>query len=179
MMSIATSSFPDVGTNPPASVSVASAGQPLHRLGAVRRREGISRRTIARRLKTSISDVKRHENETADLLLSTLYKWQQVLEVPVTELLVESNEPLSSPVRSRAKMLRVMKTAVTILDRARQTCIQRLAQMLVEQLVELMPELEGVGPWPAVGKSRQPSEYGQVVHRRLPDELFVESEDLD
>jgi hypothetical protein len=126
-------------------------------------------------LKSSVSDVKRQENETADLLLSTLYKWQEALEVPVSELLVESNEPLSSPVRNRAKMLRIMKTAVTILERTRQTSIRRLAQMLVEQLTELMPELEGVGPWPAVGKSRLPSDYGQVVHRRLPDELFMDS----
>jgi transcriptional regulator with XRE-family HTH domain len=134
---------------------------------------------VARRLKASVSDVKRQENETADVLLSTLYKWQEALEVPVSELLVESNEPLSSPVRNRAKMLRIMKTAVTILERTRQTSIQRLAQMLVEQLTELMPELEGVGPWPAVGKSRLPSDYGQVVHRRLPDELFMDSGDQE
>jgi transcriptional regulator with XRE-family HTH domain len=157
----------------------ATNGRPLHRLGAVRLREGVSRRTIARRLKTSINDVKRQEDETEDLPLSALYKWQQVLEVPVTELLLDASEPLSSPVRNRAKMLRVMKTAVTMLERARQSSIQRLAQMLVEQLTELMPELEGVGPWPAVGKSRMPSEYGQVIQRRLPDEIFFECGDRD
>ncbi|OHB84957.1 MAG: hypothetical protein A2V98_12240 [Planctomycetes bacterium RBG_16_64_12] len=172
-MSTVLSTIPEAGSHAATVVALPAPSRPLHRLGTVRRREGISRRTVARRLKTSIGDVKQQEDETADLLLSTLYQWQEVLEVPVSELLAESDEPLSSPVRKRAKMLRVMKTAVTILERTRQTSIRRLAQMLVEQLVELMPELEGVGPWPAVGKSRLPSDYGQVVHRRLPDEVFL------
>jgi len=173
-MSTVVTSIPEAGSHPAAVIPLPAPSRPLHRLGTVRRREGISRRTLARRLKTSINDVKRQENETADLLLSTLYKWQEVLEVPVSELLMESDEPLSSPVRKRAKMLRIMKTAVTILDRTRQTPIRRLAQMLVEQLIELMPELEGVSPWPAVGKSRLPSDYGQIIHRRLPDEMFMD-----
>jgi transcriptional regulator with XRE-family HTH domain len=167
-MSTAIGMTAEVGTDS-ASISIPAVGPPLHRLGTIRRREGISRRTIARRLRTGINEVKRQEDETADLLLSTLYQWQEVLEVPIWELLVDSHEPFSSPVRSRAKM--------TILQRTQQTSIRRLAQMLVEQLTELMPELEGVGPWPAVGKSRQPSDYGQAVHRRVPDELFVSLED--
>ena len=57
--------------------------------------------------------------------------------------------------------------------------IQRMAQTLVEQLLDLMPELEGVGPWPAVGKSRLPSDYGQVVNRRMPDDLFGDGGDAD
>ena len=151
----------------------------LHRLATVRRREGISRRTVARRLQTTISDVKRQEDESGDVTLSTLYKWQQALEVPVSELLGDSDEPLSSPVRNRAKLLRIMKTAVTILERTRQTPIRRMAQTLVEQLIELMPELEGVGPWPAVGKSRLPSDYGQVVHHRMSDEVFADDGEQD
>jgi len=180
-MSSVLNGIPEVGSHQEAVVALPfppqqPAQEPrLHRLASVRNREGISRRTVARRLKTSVGDVKRQENESADLLLSTLYKWQQALEVPVTELLVDADEPLSSPVKNRAKMLRIMKTAVTILERSRQTSIRRMAQMLVEQLVELMPELEGVSPWPAVGKSRLPSDYGQVVHRRLPDDLFADS----
>ena len=177
-MSIVIDTFPHARGSP-AAVLVPPRTRPLQRLGAVRRREGVSRRTVARRLNSSIDHVKRQEDEAADLPLSALYKWQEALEVPLNELLVESAEPLTSPVRHRAKMLRVMKTAETIRQRARQTSIQRLAQMLVEQLIELMPELEGVGPWPAVGKSRQPSDYGQAVHRRLPDELFLGAEEQD
>jgi transcriptional regulator with XRE-family HTH domain len=134
---------------------------------------------MARRMNTTVGDVKRQENEEADVLLSTLYKWQKALEVPTSELLVESDEPLASPVESRAKLLRIMKTAVTILERTKQTPIRRMAQMLVEQLTDLMPELEGVSPWPAVGKSRLPSDYGQVVHRRMSDDLFLSADGDD
>jgi transcriptional regulator with XRE-family HTH domain len=167
--------LPETGSHSAPVVALAPAERRLHRLATVRRQEGISRRTVARRMKTTISDVKRQENETSDLPLSALYKWQEALEVPVSELLADSEQPLSSPVRERAKLLRIMKTAVTILERSRQTAIRRMAQTLVEQLIELMPELEGVGPWPAVGKSRLPSDYGQVVRRRLPDEWFMDS----
>jgi transcriptional regulator with XRE-family HTH domain len=177
-MSIVIDTFVEARDSP-AAVPVPPRSRPLHRLGAVRRREGVSRRTVARRLNTSINHVKQQEDETADLPLSALYKWQEALEVPLSELLVDAADPLASPVRHRAKMLRVMKTAETIRQRARQTSVQRLGQMLVEQLIELMPELEGVGPWPAVGKSRQPSDYGQAVHRRLPDELFFSAEEQD
>jgi transcriptional regulator with XRE-family HTH domain len=178
-MSTVITSLPDVGSQPTAPVALPTAKQPLHRLGTVREREGVSRRTVARRLHTTIAEVKRQEDETVDLLLSTLYEWQKALEVPVSELLADAAEPLSSPVQDRAKMLRVMKTAVTILERTRQTSIQRMAQTLVEQLTDLMPELEGVSPWPTVGKSRLPSDYGQVAYRRLPDEVFVDSEEGD
>jgi len=171
-MSIAISSVPEVGALP-ASIAVHRTARALHRLGAVREREGVSRRTVARRLNTTIAEVKRQEDETTDIPLSALYGWQEALQVPMSELLVDQGEPLASPIRDRAKMLRIMKTAVTILERSRQPSIQRTAQMLVEQLTELMPELEGVSPWPAVGKSRLPSEYGQAIHRRLPDEVFA------
>ncbi len=176
-MSTVVNTISDVASHPPPVVAVRTAKRPLQRLGAVRSREGVTRRTIARRLKTSISDVKRQEDETTDLLLSTLYKWQEVLDVPMSELVIDMEEPLSSPVKKRAELLRIMKTAVTILERTRQTSIRRMAQTLVEQLIELMPELDGVSPWPAVGKSRLPSEYGQAVHRRMPDELFLGADD--
>jgi transcriptional regulator with XRE-family HTH domain len=173
-MSTVVTNLPETGSQTSAVIALPASNRPLHRLATVRRQEGISRRTVARRMKTTISDVKRQEDEAGDLLLSTLYKWQEALEVPMSELLVDCQEPLSSPLRSRAKMLRIMKTAVTILERTRQTSIRRMAQTLVDQLVELMPELEGIGPWPAVGKSRLPSDYGQVVHRRMPDEVFMD-----
>ncbi len=151
-----------------------ATGRALHRLAAVRRREGISRRTLARRLNMSVSEIKRLEDERADIPLSLLYKWQEALGVPVSELLVDSRDPLSPSVQHRAQMLRVMKTAMTILERSRQPAMKRMAQMLVEQILEIMPELQGVSPWPAVGKSRQPSDLGQAFYRRLPDDVFTE-----
>ncbi len=178
-MSGVLSSITETGTHPTGIVPVRAPGRRLQRLGSVRRREGVSLRTMARRLNMTVSDIKRQENEEADVPLSTLYQWQKVLEVPISELLVESSEPLSSPVENRAKLLRIMKTAVTILERTKQTSIRRMAQQLTEQLTDLMPELEGVSPWPAVGKSRLPSDYGQILHRRMSDDVFLCAEAED
>jgi transcriptional regulator with XRE-family HTH domain len=157
-----------VRTEPP------TADRPLQRLALVRRREGVSRRTVARRLKIDVAQVKSQEDEKADMLLSNLYQWQEVLEVPVTELLVESNDPLSAPVLKRAQMVRLMKTAQTILERSQQISIRRMAQTLIEQLLEAMPELEHVTPWHAVGQRRTRSELGQAAQRRLSLDWFQE-----
>ena len=143
------------------------AERPLHRLAAVRLREGVSRRTVARRLKTDVAHVKSQEDEHADIPLSTLYQWQSVLDVPVSELLVESDDPLSAPVMRRAQLVRLMKTATTILDRSQQVSIRRMAQTLIEQLLEVMPELRSVTPWHAVGQRRTRSELGQAARRHL------------
>jgi transcriptional regulator with XRE-family HTH domain len=142
-------------------------GKPLHRLAAVRRRQGVSRRTVARRLGIDLATVKRQESPNADLTLSTLYAWQEVLETPVAELLSDEHEPLSMPVMKRAQLLRITKTAAAILERAHQPAVQRMAQMLIEQLCEIMPELAHVGPWHSVGRRRTQDELGQAAMRRL------------
>jgi hypothetical protein len=118
-----------------------------------------------------LSPIKQQE-EASDLNLSTLLAWQRALEVPLIELLVDSEDPLSAPVLKRAKMVRLMKTAMAILDRARQPGIRRLAQMLVEQMTDLMPELAGVSPWHAVGKRRTRDEVGQAAQRTLSADAF-------
>lgn len=141
----------------------------LHRLSTVRRQQGVSLRKVARALRQDIREVRVQEEETSDLPLSTLYKWQQVLEVPIADLLVDDEAPLSTPVMNRARLLRLMKTAVSIAEKADKVATQRLAQTLVSQLLEIMPELEGVSPWHAVGQRRTLDEYGQAALRRLPD----------
>lgn len=171
-MSIMDYSVPDAGTRLGAAVKMPTADRPLHRLAEVRRLQGVSRRTLARRLNTDVGTVKSQENENADILLSTLYEWQEVLEVPVTELLVEADEPLSMPVMKRAQLVRLMKTAAAILQRSQQVAIRRMAEMLVDQLVEMMPELAGVTPWHAVGKRRTQDELGQAAQRCMSADLF-------
>ena len=58
------------------------AKQPLHRLAAVRRLQGMSRRTIARRLNVDAAEIRRQEEETADLPLSVLYQWHRCWMCP-------------------------------------------------------------------------------------------------
>jgi len=145
--------------------------KPLHRIGEVRREQGTSLRSVARNLGTDIRLLRMQEEENYDLRLSDLYRWQEALEVPVADLLVESSEPLSRPVMERAKMLRVMKTAQAILEKGESAPIKRMAQMLVEQLVELMPELQGVSAWHTVGQRRSLDELGAVAQRVIPDDI--------
>lgn len=152
------------------------AARPLHRIGDVRQLEGISRRTVAENLEMTVSEVKRQERPTCDLPLSELYEWSQALHVPAAELLAEVDGKLSEPIAQRAKMVRVMKTAGAILEASKEPSIHRLADTLVKQLLEIMPELAEVKPWNAVG-ARAEAEYGIAAERVLPMSVFVAARD--
>jgi transcriptional regulator with XRE-family HTH domain len=151
--------------------------RPLHRLQAVRKAECISRRNLARKLKTSVAQVLEQEEPGSDMTLSTLYQWQRALGVPVAELLVEQDDDeLSQPILKRSRMLRLMKTAQSIEEMATQPRVRRMTQNLIEQLIEIMPELQDVGPWPLVGQRRSLSDLGRAVERFLPMSAFSEGE---
>jgi transcriptional regulator with XRE-family HTH domain len=159
---------------PPTIVPLTSEQRPLHRIAEVRREQGVSLRSAARRMGTSMEQVRRQENATCDMTLSELYHWQQILQVPVVDLLVEIDSPLSEPVLTRARLLRVMKTARAIKESADDVSITRLGQMLEEQLIELMPELKEVTAWHTVGQRRSPNELGRIAERPLPDSFFTD-----
>jgi transcriptional regulator with XRE-family HTH domain len=173
-MSLAECGVPTSGTDHPPALEFCADTRPLHRLAAVRKTQGVTCRTVARRLKTSVATVKMQEQEDSDLLLSSLYQWQDVLDVPVGELLVEAEDSLSLPVMKRAQMLRLMKSAMAILQRSKQPPIRRMAQVMVSQLIEIMPELAEVSPWHAVGKRRTQSEVGQAALRQLPANFLAD-----
>src|SRR5258708_30818967 len=138
---------------------------PLHRIKEVRHQQGVSLRRVALLLGTEVRELRREEEETSDLPLSRLYQWQRALEVPVADLLVDSGGPLSAPVMERARLVRVMTTVAAIMEEAQNTSLPRLAQTLVDQLVEIMPELKGINPWHSVGQRRSLDEYGRIVER--------------
>jgi hypothetical protein len=60
-----------------------------------------------------------------------------------------------------------MKTVRSIQQRAHHAPVQRLTQMLIDQLIEIMPELKEVAPWPSVGSRRKRHELGQAFFRRF------------
>jgi len=151
------------------SRDVGQPGQSLHRIQEVRRLQGMSLRTAARQLGTDIRSIRAQEQASTDLKLSDLYRWQQALEVPVGELLVEDAEPLSRPVRERAAMVKVMKTARTLLETAPAGGVRRMAENLVEQLLDLMPELKEVSPWHTVGQRRGLDELGRIAEQPISD----------
>jgi transcriptional regulator with XRE-family HTH domain len=141
----------------------------LHRIQEVRQLEGLTLRTVATRMNTGIREVKAQESASADISLSVLYRWQQALGVPASELLAESNGVLSEPIRQRACMVRLAKTALTLLEKASNDSTRRLAQAVVNQCIEIMPELQHVTPWPERGNSRTTNRLGRTVEQPIPD----------
>ncbi len=158
----------------PATTDAAGGGTPLHRLGEVRQQEGVTRRTVARRLGVSVADVKLQEEATTDLPLSRLHQWRKALNVPLVELLVDPDESLSPPLLKRAQLLRLMKTALSILEQTSQSSVERLAQTMTGQLAEIMPELQDVSPWHSVGRRRRRDECGRAAEQIFPDRMFAE-----
>ena len=94
---------------------------PLHRLGEARQQEHISRCNVPRRLGITVQDVRRQECKTTDLPLSVLHKWAKVLDLPVAELVEEPSNSLSTPLFNRARLVRLMKTAMAILEGSRRS----------------------------------------------------------
>jgi transcriptional regulator with XRE-family HTH domain len=144
----------------------------LHRLAEIRRRKEVSRQVVARQLGASLADVKSQERETADIRLSVLYKWQQALGVPLAELLVDRGDGLTPPVVNRAQMVRVMRTALTILHESRQAAVKWLARALIDQLIEIMPELREVQARRDSGQRPNSPEFGRTALPAPPDNLF-------
>jgi hypothetical protein len=127
----------------------------LHRLREVRREQGVSSRRAAQLLGISVEQLHHDEDPETDLALSQIYEWQRLLEVPVADLLDEPHAPLSAPVMRRAQLVRLMKTVQAIVERSSQASVRRLGQTMINQLVEIMPELEGVTPWHSLDRRTQ------------------------
>ncbi|MCX7404823.1 MAG: hypothetical protein NT089_03725 [Planctomycetia bacterium] len=143
-----------------------------HRIAKVRQQQGVTLRNTARRLGLDVSATREQEQPGCDLRLSELHCWQAVLEVPIAELLVEGDGQLSGPVLERSRMLKLMKTAAAIRARTTGTPVGRMVTMLIEQILEIMPELQDVSPWHNVGQRRTLDDLGRTARQTIPDDLF-------
>lgn len=148
-----------------------------HRLRVVREQQGMTLRSIARHTGYDMRTLRMQEEETSDLRISELQKWQQALDVPLSELLVESNAVLSQPIQQRSRLVRIMKTALALQQEAPNRAIRCMAETLIDQLKELMPELAEVHPWHTYGQRRGSDDYGRVVDRRISEDLFHTGDD--
>jgi transcriptional regulator with XRE-family HTH domain len=149
--------------------------RPWHRIAEVRRQQGISVRSITRKMGLSAEEIRQQEDPTSDLTLSQLCAWQKALEVPLASLLIDMDAPLSGPVLTRARMLRIMKTAQAIKEGAKDAGTQRMGLMLVEQLLEVMPELKDVSAWHTVGQRRTQDEVGRIAERPISDTFIQDA----
>lgn len=157
---------PDVADAPPKSKD------PVQRIREVRKQQGISVRSVARRTGMEPRRVREEEDPRSDLRVSDLRRWQKALDVPLIDLLEDLDEPISRPVLERARLVRIMKTAQAIKEKSRDSATQRLVQMLSEQLQELMPELKDVGAWHSVGKRRSLDDIGRIGEDTVPDDFY-------
>lgn len=148
------------------------AGRRLHRIAIVRQRQGVTLRNVARRLGVDLATIRRQEQADCDLRLSDLQRWQEVLEVPMAELLEEGDGQLSGPVLERSRMVKLMKTAAAIRERTSGTPVGRVVSMLIEQILEIMPELEDVTPWHTVGQRRTLDDVGRTARHIVPEDIF-------
>jgi transcriptional regulator with XRE-family HTH domain len=168
-------SFDDINSDTNIRPAMARQANGLQKLHLARRRQGLSIRCVAQRLGRTVSEVRAQEDEQADMLVSELYRWQEALEVPVEELLAEPEDSLSSMVSVRAQLLKVMKTAMAMRRQARSEGERRLARLLTEQLLEIMPELKEVAGWPAVGHRRRADEVGRIGENPISDDWLHEA----
>ena len=139
---------------------------PLNRVQLVREQQGVSARTIARRLGIDLRSYRRLEDPLTNLTLQELFALQNALEVPIADLIVERTT-LARPVEERAKMIKIMKTAVAMREADLGSRSKRMAEMLCDQLIDLMPELEDVSGWPQFGARRGISAVGKALQQPI------------
>ena len=135
----------------------------LNRIQEVRLTEDVTLGTIARKMGKTASQLKKEECPEADLRISDLVRWQSALNVPLIDLLVEPEYGVSDMIRTRGCLVRVTKTANSILRNSQTPEMQYLAQTLIDQLVEIMPELKDQGAWHDRGVPRPATEPGKIA----------------
>ena len=108
------------------------SNEPLHRVRQARHLEGVSIRTAAKRLNTSVADAQAQEHPDSDLFVSQLRAWQQVLSVPLVSLLEDSAPCLAKQTEERAGLVLVMKTALAI----QRSATKKNQRILADQLVQ-------------------------------------------
>ena len=138
----------------------------LNRIREVREQQGISIRSVAKRVGIDVRRYRELEDPYRDLMVSELHAVQAALDVPLCDLLVD-RDGLSRPVAERAQLVKTMKSAVAIREAKSNPRVQRLATMLCEQLVELMPELREVSGWPQFGARRGASALGRALQQPI------------
>lgn len=148
----------------------------LNRIAEVRKQQGISLRTIARRTGLEVKVLREQEDPAYDLRLHELVIWQKALDVPAADLIECTGDPLSRPVRERAQLLRIMKTAATMREVKATPRVRRLAEMLCEQLEQLMPELKEIGAWPQYGSRRGNEVLGKILENPVSTDLLKNAE---
>ncbi|MBQ6159009.1 MAG: helix-turn-helix transcriptional regulator [Thermoguttaceae bacterium] len=147
------------------------AKRTFHQIAQVRESQGMSIQNCARKLGIPLQEAREQEKPTSDLTISQLIAWKEVLDVPLSELVGPFEDELQNPIRNRAKLLKVMKSAKYIHQHTRESRIRTMAENQIDQILEIVPEFETVSPWPEVGQSHEARQPGVAVSRRFDPEI--------
>ena len=134
----------------------------LHRIAEVRLQQGVSLRNISRRTGLPVRQLRDQEQPQSNLTLRDLHIWKDALEVPLEHLLVDNDMAVPQSIRSRALLIRIMKTVMSLRALVMNRRLVILLDTLRQQLVELMPELSQIGSWPMYGTQRNPDDCGRI-----------------
>ena len=100
------------------SLPVEQADRPVNRIAFVREQQEMTLRSVARQTGIDVRTLRKQEKPTANLTLTELAKWSKALDVPVVNLIEEPESTLDNPVKKRAAMVRIMRSAMSIHDEA-------------------------------------------------------------
>lgn len=165
------------GMEDPPPLPLAAAPRGLHRLAAVRRERRLSPEALAKRLRIDVDLLRAFEQEQADMPLSLVYRCQQALGASLRELLVSESDPLALPSVERTKLAEWLQTVVAILQEAKQPAIRRMAHNLVDQIVELAPELKLLAAQSQAGCAQLLDDQGCSASKPLSEEVFLDPSD--
>jgi hypothetical protein len=86
---------------------------------------------------------------------------------------VDEDAELPNPRLTRQQAQELFQTAQAILRTAGRPGTQRLAQTLVEQIVEMVPELKDARPSSAKNRRKQRTQREVFAPRPLSDKFFI------
>ncbi|GEM_PF-4915771 len=115
--------------------------QRLHRLATARHRQGITLEQLAQQMNAPVDKIAQEEDEARDLRLSALYRWGEILGLPITELVVEREDPLEQHREQVAKLQMIWRMAQSLTRQPILPPERRLIGSLIRQLDDLLTDL--------------------------------------
>ncbi len=142
-----------------------------HRLLAARLQQGTSLRTVGRHVfgrDPHIPLLRAQETGRADIRISQLRAWATALDLPLPELMYESDKGLSNITKMRAQLVRLMKSVESmraVIEAHSHDGLSEVVQILHDQIIAVMPELKDTYPWNIYTYIRPPNDFGSAATR--------------
>lgn len=129
---------------------------------------GKSVRSAAKKMELDKKEISRQIKPECPITLAQLFRWAEYLDTPVVELICDPDDEMDPRVAMKATLIRAMK-AVNSLEEVSDQRATRLIQYLKEQLLDIMPELEGVKAFPIVGQRKNKEDLARIEEEQIQD----------